>query len=86
IIRTKTETTNKEKVVKKNYTKEELEEIENDFLFRKTKYKTIHSIHEYYDRIDEINDWPFNPTSIKKLVITLGSSVVPLLLSFIGLG
>ena len=48
------------------------------------KYDTLEKINIYYDRIESISDWPFNPKSIKKLVITLGSSVVPLLLSFIG--
>lgn len=51
----------------------------------KSKYDTLEKINIYYDRIESISDWPFNPKSIKKLVITLGSSVVPLLLSFIGL-
>ena len=50
------------------------------------KYKTISNIHDYYDKIDNVSDWPFNPTSIKKLVITLGSSVVPLIISFFGIG
>ena len=50
----------------------------------KSKYDTLEKINIYYDRIESISDWPFNPKSIKKLVITLGSSVVPLLLSFIG--
>jgi len=50
------------------------------------QYKLIYNIHDYYDRIDDVNDWPFNPTSIKKLLITLGSSFLPLVLSFIGFG
>ncbi|KKN17388.1 hypothetical protein LCGC14_0966300 [marine sediment metagenome] len=63
-----------------------IKQFARKLLFSKIKYKTIQSIHEYYDKIDEINDWPFNPKSIKKLVITLGSSLVPLALSFIGFG
>jgi len=63
-----------------------IKQFARKLLFYKLKYKTIQSIHEYYDKIDEINDWPFNPRSIKKLVITLGSSLVPLALSFIGFG
>ncbi|TKJ19853.1 MAG: hypothetical protein CEE43_14055 [Promethearchaeota archaeon Loki_b32] len=50
------------------------------------KYKTIYNIHDYYEKVDEVSDWPFNPTSIKKLVITLSSSVIPLIISFFGLG
>jgi len=48
------------------------------------KYKTLVNMQSFYVSIDEINDWPFNPTSIKKLVITLGSSAVPLVLSLFG--
>jgi len=50
------------------------------------KYTIIRDLHEYFDRIDKISDWPFNPTSLKKLVITLLSSIVPFILSFFGLG
>ena len=50
------------------------------------QYKIVYNIHDYYDRIDAANDWPFNPTSIKKLVVTLGSAILPLMLSFISLG
>lgn len=50
------------------------------------EYKMISNIHEYSDRVESVSDWPFNPTSIKKLLIILGSSIVPFILSFIGLG
>ena len=49
-------------------------------------YEKIQMIHNYYNEILEIRDWPYNPTSIKKLTITMGSSVIPLLLSVFGLG
>ena len=50
------------------------------------QYKLVYNIHDYYDRIDTVSDWPFNPTSIKKLVVIFSSAILPLLLSFIGLG
>jgi hypothetical protein len=49
------------------------------------KYNTIQNLHEYYDRINNISDWPFNPVSIKKLTITFASSGLPLILSLFGL-
>jgi hypothetical protein len=48
-------------------------------------YHTIYNIHDYYEKVDDINDWPFNPTSLRKLTITFSSSVLPFLLSFIGI-
>ncbi len=50
------------------------------------KYQTLKSIHETCDKVDDISDWPFNPSSIKKLAIFLSSSVIPLIVSFFGLG
>ncbi len=50
------------------------------------KYQTMKSINEICDKVDDISDWPFNPSSIKKLAIFLASSVVPLIISFFGLG
>jgi len=50
------------------------------------KYQTLKSIHETCDKVDDISDWPFNPSSVKKLAIFLASSVVPLIISFFGLG
>lgn len=47
-------------------------------------FSEIETIHHFYNEVLDINDWPFNPTSIKKLVITLGSSLIPLLLSLFG--
>lgn len=52
---------------------------------KSSKIETIHFHHRFYNEILNINDWPFNPTSIRKLAITLGSSVLPLLLSFFGI-
>lgn len=49
-------------------------------------YQKICNIHDYYDKIDKISDWPFNPTSFKQLIITFISTVVPLLLSLFGFG
>ncbi len=49
------------------------------------KYSLISNINSYYKEIENVNDWPFNPTSLRKLIITLGSSVLPLLLSLIGI-
>lgn len=49
-------------------------------------YDTIFEIHQFYHDVVEISDWPFNPTSIKKLVITLGSSLLPIVFSFTQLG
>ena len=53
---------------------------------REIDYDEICDLHDFYDEVDTIYDWPFNPASIKKLTITLGSSVFPLLLSFFGIG
>jgi len=61
------------------------EKEENYNLNRSQKFQTIRNIHHYYDRIDEINDWPFNPKSFRKLTITFLSSILPLILSFFGL-
>ncbi|MFX1364994.1 MAG: hypothetical protein ACFFCE_15800 [Promethearchaeota archaeon] len=48
-------------------------------------YMEIQAIHHFYNEILNISNWPFNPTSIKKFLITLGSSVVPFILSLFGL-
>ena len=53
---------------------------------REINFHEIFNIHEFYDEIDKISDWPFNPTSIRKLTITFSTSVLPLLLSFFGIG
>lgn len=50
----------------------------------KVDYNQIQVVHAFYEKVKEINDWPFNPASIKKLAITFSSSVVPLILSFFG--
>jgi len=65
----------------------EIQEIttEEQDSFVGENYQTIKNIHDYYDRIDEINDWPFNPKSLRKLFITFSSSILPLILSFLGL-
>ena len=46
------------------------------------KYKTIFNIHNYYNEVDKINEWPYKSKSIKKLILFLLSSVLPLILSF----
>lgn len=57
----------------------------NNYELNSIDYDKVQQIHNFYDEILEINDWPFNPTSIKKLVITVGSSIFPVLLSLLGL-
>jgi len=64
-----------------NLTTEEKDEYKLD---RTKKYQTIRNIHDYYEKIDEINDWPFNPKSIRKLTITFFSSILPLIMSLFG--
>jgi hypothetical protein len=65
---------------------DEIQRISSQNIDAHQKYLTITNIHEYYDRVDDIYDWPYNPRSIKKLIVTFSSSVLPFLLSFIGLG
>lgn len=48
------------------------------------EYERIQEIHKFFNEVSKVNDWPFNPTSLKKLVITLGSSVLPVILSLLG--
>lgn len=48
-------------------------------------FSEIESIHHFYNEVLTINDWPFNPGSIKKLVITLGSTLIPFILSLFGI-
>jgi len=50
------------------------------------KYEALLNLVSFYDSVEEITDWPFDPASIKKLLLTLASSVVPLGLSLFGLG
>jgi hypothetical protein len=47
-------------------------------------YRHIEIVHNFYREIQAINVWPFNPRSLKKLTLTLGSTVVPFFLSFLG--
>ncbi len=49
-------------------------------------FDEIDKIHNFYYEVDKINDWPYNPTSLKKFAITFATSVLPLMLSFFGLG
>lgn len=50
------------------------------------KYETIDNIHKFFEKVDDINDWPFNPISVKKFIVTFSSSILPLIISFFGLG
>jgi hypothetical protein len=52
---------------------------------RKDKYKELYNMNFYYETLESINDWPFNPASFRKLLITLSSSVLPFALSIFGL-
>ena len=49
------------------------------------RYQTIYNINNYFEKIDEISDWPFDPGSIKKILLTIISSVVPFVLSLFGI-
>jgi len=49
-------------------------------------YDEIDKIHNFLNEVDKIYDWPYNPKSLKKLAITFLSSILPLMLSFLGLG
>ncbi len=51
-----------------------------------SRFLTIDNIHDYYHEVNSIRDWPFNPGSIKKLIVVFGSSILPLILSLFGLG
>ena len=57
-----------------------------EFSKDKLIYSEMQEMHEFYSEVSSIQDWPFNPTSIKKLLITLASSIVPIILSIFGLG
>lgn len=90
-----TDNIHEEIVVGKQEIKEKINEKIQVFFEASTKtddkeelhkiYLTIVNMQNFLADIDAINDWPFNPSSIKKLVITLGSSVVPIFLSLFGL-
>jgi len=49
-------------------------------------FHQVYRIKAFLDEVDDIRDWPFNPTSIKKLVMALGTSFVPILFSLLGVG
>ncbi len=77
IIKSKTDL--KEKLIK------QIDIIEkNTEMKPKDIYQTIYNIHSYIEKVNEISNWPFDSASIKKLVFTIGSSVVPLVLSLFG--
>lgn len=48
-------------------------------------YHNIYRIQSFLKEVDDIRDWPFNPSSIKKLIITLGTPLLPLFLSIVGI-
>jgi hypothetical protein len=48
-------------------------------------YDNIFKMNELIKEIENIDDWPFNPTSFKKLAASIGSSLFPIVFSFIGL-
>ena len=48
-------------------------------------YDKVYKIEVLYKQIEKIYTWPYDPKTVKKLFITLGSSVLPLILSFFGL-
>ncbi len=64
-------------------------DLQNEYLHGDSdpskRYETLYNMNNFYLTIESINDWPFNPTSYRKLFITLGSSLLPLFLSFLGL-
>ncbi|TXT58934.1 MAG: membrane protein of unknown function [Promethearchaeota archaeon] len=68
-------------IQKLSFKERNVSEINEEYMI----YSTIYNLHDYYERVDNINDWPFNPTSLKKLFITFSSSVLPFFLSFIGI-
>ncbi|MHA1733900.1 MAG: hypothetical protein ACTSU5_18315 [Promethearchaeota archaeon] len=47
-------------------------------------FKRLEEIHDFFDEVDKINDWPLNPTSMKKFGVTMLSSIVPIVLSPLG--
>ncbi len=48
-------------------------------------YRNICDIHRFYYEIEKIHTWPYNPKTMRNLIITLLTSVIPLVLSFFGI-
>ncbi|MFX0083927.1 MAG: hypothetical protein ACFE94_19450 [Candidatus Hodarchaeota archaeon] len=48
-------------------------------------YDKIFKLNNFCHEVDKIYDWPFNPKSIKKLLASLGSPILPLIISFFGI-
>ncbi len=58
---------------------------ENSSIELPKKYEAIMSMISFSESVDSMSDWPFKAKSIRTLTLTLGSAIVPLLLSFFGL-
>ena len=48
-------------------------------------YEEIYHLHKFYHEVDDINSWPFKPISIKKLIIMIITTFIPLILSIFGI-
>jgi hypothetical protein len=70
---------------KDNLVMETIMDIQNRLEKKEKDYEEIQTIHNFYKEVLKVSDWPFNPASIKKLGVTLSSTLLPLLLSLFGI-
>ena len=62
-----------------------LQQTQKYLMVRPFSIDKIYELNTFYDEIDKISEWPYTTSSIKKLVISIGTSIVPLILSFVGI-
>jgi hypothetical protein len=48
-------------------------------------FQKVYHMHLLYEKYEQISDWPFDPTSLRKLGLTMASSLTPIILSLFSL-
>jgi len=60
-----------------------MDKVPTTFESDQIDFDQIYKIHALFNEVDKINDWPFNPSSYKKLVAVFFSSIFPIILSIV---
>lgn len=56
-----------------------------EILYNKNELEKIKAMHECFDEINSIKEWPINPSTFKAILTYLSSSLIPLILALFGI-